>query len=246
MTPVGQRFLMIYSGVVTVVFAVSALYGFARTPQKMTIAELDVQRINLREPDGTLRLVISDTFKAPGIFVKGKEYPHPDRKAAGMIFYNEEGTENGGLLFGGERSKDGTKQSYGHLSFDAYEQDQTMVLESNQSGSDRNTRLQITDYPDYSIVDLLNLVASIKQLPAEQQKAKMQAFFAEHGSPTTRLVLGRGMGKDNGDKSVMLGLNDVQGRPRIVMKVASDGTPSLEMFDSTGNVVGNLENKGHP
>jgi hypothetical protein len=74
----------------------------------------------------------------------------------------------------------------------------------------------------------------------------MNAFFAELGRPTTRLVLGRGIGKDKGDNSVMLGLNDMQGRPRIVMKVASDGTPSLQMFDSTGNVVGNLESKSHP
>jgi hypothetical protein len=41
-------------------------------------------------------------------------------------------------------------------------------------------------------------------------------------------------------QKMTLGLNDVQGRPRIVMKVAGDGTPSLQMFDSTGNVVGNL------
>ena len=240
MTAVGQRFLVIYSGVLTVVFAASVLYGFARAPQKMSIEELDVQRINLREPDGTLRLVISDRSKAPGVIVKSKEYAHPDRETAGMIFYNDEGTENGGLIFGGERSKDGTKQTYGHLSFDAYEQDQTMALDSEQSGGDRHTRLQITDYPDYSIVDLINLMDSIKQLPAEQQKEKTNAFLAEHGRPTTRLVLGRGLGKDSGDNSVMLGLNDMQGRPRIVMKVATDGTPSLQMFDSTGNVVGRL------
>ncbi len=246
MTTVGQRFLVIYSGVLTAVFAASALYGFARSPQRMTIEELDVQRINLREPDGTLRLVISDKSKAPGIFVKGKEYPHPDRKTAGMIFYNDEGTENGGLIFGGERSQDGTKHSSGHLSFDAYEQDQTMALDSIQNAGERYTRLQITDYPDYSILDLINLLASIKQFPAAQQKEKLNAFLAERGSPTTRLVLGRGMGRENGDNSVMLGLNDVQGRPRIVMKVASDGTPSLQMFDTAGNVVGNLETKGHP
>lgn len=246
MTHGNQRFLVIYSAVVTLVFAVSALYGFARAPQKMALEELDVQRINFREPDGTLRLVISDKFKAPQIFVKGKEYPHPDRKTAGMIFYNDEGTENGGLIFGGERSKDGTKQSFGHLSFDAYEQDQAMSLDSNQSGDDRHTSLRITDYPDYSIVELLNLLASVKQLPAEQQRERMSAFFAEHGRPTTRLVLGRGIGKDGGDNSVMLGLNDMQGRPRIVMKVAADGTPSLQMFDGAGNEIANLQTKGHP
>jgi hypothetical protein len=79
------------------------------------IEELDVQRINLREPDGTLRLVISNKSKAPGIFIKGKEYPHPDRKTAGMIFFNDEGTENGGLIFGGETSPDGIKHSSGQF-----------------------------------------------------------------------------------------------------------------------------------
>ena len=94
-------------------------------------------------------------------------------ESAGMIFYNDEGTENGGLIFGGERSKDGTKQSYGHLSFDAYEQDQTMVLESDQSGGDRQTRLQITDYPDYSIADTLKILwLRSSGYTAEQQKKK--------------------------------------------------------------------------
>jgi hypothetical protein len=160
-----------------------------------------------------------------------------------MVFYNDEGTEIGGLIFGGERTPDGTKHSSGHLSFDAYEQDQTIALESIQDGSERYTKMQITDYPNYSILKLLNLMASIKQLSAAEQEQKMNAFFAERARPTRRLVLGRGIGKDKGDNSVMPGLNDMQGRPRIVMKVAPDGAPSLQMFDSAGNVVGNLETK---
>jgi hypothetical protein len=86
-------------------------------------------------------------------------------------------------------------------------------------------------------------MSSIEPLSAAEQEQKINTFFAERGRPTTRLVLGRGMGKDSGDNSVMLGLNDMQGRPRIVMKVGSDGAPSLQMFDSAGNVVGNLETK---
>lgn len=235
MKPVGQRFLMIYAGVLTAVFAVTVLSGFVQAPRTMTLEQLDVQRINVREPDGTLRLVISNADKTAGIIIKGKEYPHPDRKAAGMIFYNDEGTENGGLIFGGEKSKDGTKGSYGHLSFDAYEQDQTMALDSEQKGAARDTKLQFNDYPDYSILEEIQLMAAIKDLPKDQQKARIKAFFDEHGGPTTRMVLGRG--PDNG---VLLALNDTQGHQRIVMKVAPDGTPSLQMLDSAGKVTGEL------
>lgn len=235
MKPVGQRFLMIYAGVLTAVFAVTVLSGFVQAPRTMTLEQLDVQRINVREPDGTLRLVISNADKTAGIIIKGKEYPHPDRKAAGMIFYNDEGTENGGLIFGGEKNKDGTKESHGHLSFDAYEQDQTMALDSHQEGSTRYTKLQFNDYPDYSILEEIQLMATIKDLPKDQQKARMKAFFDQHGGPTTRVVLGRGA--DNG---VLLALNDTQGHQRIVMKVAPDGTPSLQMLDSAGKVTGEL------
>jgi len=235
MKPIGQRFLMIYAGVLTAVFAVTILSGFVQPSRKLSIDQLDVKRINVREPDGTLRLVISDAATAPGIIIKGKEYPHPDRKAAGMIFYNDEGSENGGLIFGGEKDKDGTRESHGHLSFDAYEQDQTMALDSHQDKEGRYTKLQFNDYPDYSILEEIQLMASIKDLPADQQKARMEAFFTKHGGPTRRMVLGR-----DTDGSVQLAMNDLQGHPRIVMKVARDGEPSLQMLDGNGKVTGEL------
>ena len=235
MKPIGQRVLMIYAGVLTAVFAVTVLSGFAASSRKLSLDELDVHRINLREPDGTLRLVISDAASAPGIIIKGKEYPHPNRKAAGMTFYNDEGSENGGLIFGGEKDADGTKESHGHLSFDAYEQDQTLALDAHQEKDGRYTKLQFNDYPDYSILDEIQLMASLKDLPQDQQQARMKAFFAERGGPTRRMVLGR-----DTDGSVQLAMADLKGHPRIVMKVASDGTPSLQMLDADGKVTGEL------
>ncbi|TCV94693.1 hypothetical protein EC912_103178 [Luteibacter rhizovicinus] len=237
MKPLGQRFLVIYSGVLTAVFAVTVLSGFVSSPKSMTLEQLDVQRINVREPDGTLRLIVSSKGKAPGVFVKDKEYPHPaGRREAGMIFLNGEGTENGGLTFGGEKGKDGVKRSGGHLSFDAYEQDQTMALDAEQDGNRSSTKLQFTDYPDYSIMEEIDLFQSIKDLPRDQQEARFKVFFAERGGPTPRMILGR----NAKDGSVMLNMADMKGNPRIVMQVAADGTPSLRMLDEKGKVVGEM------
>src|SRR5258708_31114538 len=62
----SHRFLTIYAGVLTVVFAVTILGGFA--PSKKTVfEEITVQRVNIIEPDGTLRMVISDKALFPGI-----------------------------------------------------------------------------------------------------------------------------------------------------------------------------------
>lgn len=231
----GQRFLVIYSGVLTAAFVVAMLCGFTRAPAKMSLSELDVQRINVREPDGTLRLVVSGSSLAPGIIIKGKEYPHPNRKVAGMIFFNDEGTENGGLIFGGEKTKDGIKESYGHLSFDAYEQDQTMALNSQEEAKGRSTKLQFTDYPAHSIVQEIELMNSIKDLPKDQKDARLAEFFKQHGKAARRMLLARDY-----DGSVVLAMNDTQGRPRIRMKVAEDGAPSLQMLDENGKVVSQL------
>jgi len=74
----GQRFLVIYSGVLTAAFTVSMLAGFAKSPVA-TFDEINVHRINVREPDGTLRMLISDSAKLPGVIVKGKEQPKIDQ-----------------------------------------------------------------------------------------------------------------------------------------------------------------------
>lgn len=124
----GQRFLVIYSGVLTAVFAVSMLTGFSKIPAT-SFDEINVHRINVREPDGTLRMVISDSAKLPGVIVKGKEQPKVDRPQAGMIFFNDEGSENGGLIFGGKRDAKGdVVDSGGSLSFDRYNANQVVQL----------------------------------------------------------------------------------------------------------------------
>jgi hypothetical protein len=95
--PSGQRLLMIYSGVLTLVFAGTVLMGATSNARHATFDEITVHRINVVEPDGTLRMVISDRARFPGAIFHGKEYKHP-RPAAGMLFFNDEGTEDGGLV----------------------------------------------------------------------------------------------------------------------------------------------------
>jgi len=83
------------------------------------------------------RMVISNKADFPGAIFHGKEYKHP-RPAAGILFFNDEGTEDGGLVYGGARDKNGKVSNHGHLSFDNFDQDQTLVLESNQDDTDRS------------------------------------------------------------------------------------------------------------
>ncbi len=229
------RFLAIYSGLLTIAFIVTVFSGFAVTGKKTSFDEISVHRLDVVEPDGTLRMVISNKTQFPGIIIKGKEYPHPNRTTAGMIFFNDEGTENGGLIFGGMKDSKGQVSSYGHLSFDRYLQDQVFTIDASEEGGHKESRLSIVDDPDYPITDILDEQQRTKELPKQQQEAEFKKFFAEHGRPEQRLFLGRA-----DDRSVSLKLKDIEGRDRIVIEVDPKGSPKLQFLDENGKVVSQL------
>jgi hypothetical protein len=104
----NPRFLVIYSGVLTFVFAV-VVFCAAFAVSNPTFGIITARRINIVEPDGTVRLTISNRTDFPGAWNRKKEYPRPDRtEAAGMLFMSEEGTEQGGLIWGASQMPDGT------------------------------------------------------------------------------------------------------------------------------------------
>jgi hypothetical protein len=121
---VFTKILILYSAVVTTLLAAFTFAGsvVARGQDRVQqFDEIDVHRINVREADGTLRMVISNHARLPGVIVRGKENPPVDRPYAGMLFYNDEGSENGGLVFGGHRDANGDVVDAGvALSFDRY------------------------------------------------------------------------------------------------------------------------------
>ena len=80
--PKAQRFLVAYSGVLTCILTAVVLMGFGPSRDK-TFEEITVQRLNVVEPDGTLRMVISNHDRFPGIIKRGKEraFERPSRQA---------------------------------------------------------------------------------------------------------------------------------------------------------------------
>jgi hypothetical protein len=228
----SPRFLAIYSGVLTLVFAVTVWCGFAamRDPK---FGIITARRINIVEPDGTVRLTISNRADFPGGWIHKKESPRPDRRdAAGMLFMSEEGTEQGGLIWGASQLPDGTVQNHGHLSLDQYEENQIFALDAGQEGKDKFSRITIADQGDYPVEEKRKFEDQIGKLPADKQDAAWEAFFATHRHDVKRLVLGRAP-----DGSVGLDLRDRKGQVRIVLEVQSNGKAVLQFLDETGKVV---------
>lgn len=137
-------FLAVYAGVLTAIFLGGAVYG---NEKRTVLDEITVQRINIVEPDGTPRLIISNHAKLPGVLVRGKEKPL-DRPQAGLIFLNDEGSEIGGLIFGGNKGEDGkVHNSGGALSFDRYEANQVVQLIGVDDAENSLAGLAVTDSP---------------------------------------------------------------------------------------------------
>jgi hypothetical protein len=130
MKKLTQNFLFIYSLVLSVAFAVTLIVLFRDlNASKKSFTEIEAQQIKIIEPDGTLRMVISNSRELPGVLVHGKETEKIDRPQAGMLFYNDEGSENGGLIFSGSKNASGqVVNSGGSLSFDRYEGNQEVQL----------------------------------------------------------------------------------------------------------------------
>ncbi len=142
----SQQFLIIYSAVLSTAFALVLLCG--ATGHRTQFDEIQVHRIDVVEPDGTLRMVISNKNRLPPVIVKGKEHPEfgEPRPQAGMLFYNDEGSENGGLIFGGRKNEKGeVVDSGGSLSFDKYGASQVVQLAGVDDKTDRFAGLAISD-----------------------------------------------------------------------------------------------------
>ena len=226
------KFLAIYSGVLTVVFVITVACGIAalRSPH---FGIITARRLNIVEPDGTVRLTISNRADFPGGWIHKVESPRPDRRdAAGMLFMSEEGTEQGGLIWGAEQLPDGTIENHGHLSLDQYEENQIFALDAGQDGKDKFSRITITDQGDYPVDEKRKAEDRIGKLPDDKQDAAWGEFFATHKHDVPRMALGR-----NPDGSVALSLSDGNGKPRIRLAVQSDGKSALQFLDDTGKVA---------
>jgi hypothetical protein len=232
------RLLKTYAAIVTLVLGALSLSAFRRAAQPAKFTEIDVERINLREPDGKLRMVISNRARSIGPVYKGKPFGYPGGTRPGIIFFNDEETENGGLTFSG-RTEDGKVRASGHLSFDQYGQDQVATLEYAEENGLRQMALAFDDRADADIYYWVVRRDSIRAMPegAARTEALRQLTQPVNGVPLSarRVFIGR-----DATKGAALVLSDRLGKPRIRLRVDSLGAASLEFVNDSGRVTSRL------
>jgi len=225
--------LLAHAASASAVLALVFLMGAKSPPTRFD--EIDVGRINVREPDGTLRMVISNRAKFPGSPWKGGMLERPDRTSfAGMLFVNDEGTENGGLIQKGTIGADGKPVAGLSLTFDRFRQDQVIQLLHREEAGRASSMLAINDEADGMQIDVNQRaarMAEIDKLAPAAQEAEFARMRASGQLPANRVMLGT-----TGDKAAALSLADAQGRPRLMLLVTADGKPSVQLLDESGAV----------
>lgn len=227
-----------FAGATTMASALAAVFllsGAKQPPKHEQFDEITVGRINIVEPDGTKRIVISNRAQFPGDFMQGKEGARPDRRDfAGMLFVNEEGTENGGLIQKGSIGPDGKISSGLSLTFDRFRQDQALQLINTDSATQQQTALIINDVPHFQVTsmeDQRRFGEEARKLPPDERRAYWQKLSEQGRLGTNRVWLGKTRDKDSS-----LQLKDAQGRVRMQLLVSADGLAEIQMLDETGKV----------
>ncbi len=203
---------------------------------------LTVERLEVVEPDGSLAMVLANSQRPAVATVDGHvlmEGQDEERRGTpSIIFFDGKGDEVGGMLFG-VRETPGGYFAVRHLSLDANDQDQTVVLAHYQDPEGSTSGLTITDRPAHSLLDSLarlglsagasreQLHAAIEQLPEDGREARLRELFG-----TGRAFLGSTRGGE-----AHLTLRDGEGRLRIVIEAPREGEPSIRILDAAGAVV---------
>jgi hypothetical protein len=223
------RFLKAYSVVTTLLLAVIALSALGHANQKNKFEEIDVERINIVEKDGKLKMVISNSERQhPGI-IDGKTLART--RPAGLLFFNERGDECGGLSFSGNQS-DGKGSASALLAFDRFRQDQTVGIQYGESSGQYYAGLRVWDRPDTSLGPVIDKLEEIGKMSEGPAKAAAMKELREKAGGAERVMVGR-----DREQAAMVRLSDAKGRPRIRLSVDAAGTARIEFLDEKGAVV---------
>jgi hypothetical protein len=228
------RWLRVYMAVTSAALAILALGAFRAPADRVSFTEIDVERINVVERDGKVRLVLANRDRSPGAIINGKRLS-PEGRRPGLIFYNDEADEVGGLTFGGRRDTTGYWNSVS-LTFDQFKQDQVVALQHIDENGRRFQGMTILDRPEVALDWVIEEDRRIGAMPAGPVRDSARARWVEsqdgraYGVP--RLFIGR----DRGKASAMR-LYDRDGRPRLRITVDSLGTPSIDFLNDSGVVV---------
>ena len=204
--------------------------SFTAETKPQSFEEINVERINVIDKDGKLSLVISNAARQHPGMIDGKILMERERPA-GLIFFNEEQDEIGGLAYGGN-SEIGNNLV---LSYDQYKNDQVMQMRHLTGQNGRNMYgIQIWDRDkDYTLPRYFAAYDSLQNIGYSYDKIQEILKEENNGKPVNaeRLFLGKNFSLEAG-----LFIQDEFGNDRIKIYVDANNTPQMVVLNDDGTV----------
>jgi len=231
-------FLRAFAVCVVAGILLTSLYAF-KTSENRKFGTIDVERINIVEKDGTVKMLITNVehFPTIGDSTNGQA-EHKRKKRSGMLFFNEEGIECGGFIYDGAKNKKGHSSGLS-LTYDQYDGDQVMQLltTDNKKGNKRivSSVLAFNDRAKNETQQgsiLINEELKAIKDPKERRKKYKEYKDKQLLGSTRRIMLGKTKSENNG-----LFLFDDKGKPRAQFSIDKDNNVKLVAYDEHGNIV---------
>ncbi|PKG44012.1 hypothetical protein [Psychroflexus sp. MES1-P1E] len=221
------------------IMAVILLFAF-KTNENQKFGTIDVERINIVEADGTVKMIITNVEQFPNgeTKINNMATNKNRKKRSGMLYFNEDGLECGGLIY------DGTKNEKGHssglsLTYDRYDGDQVMQLltTDEERGDERrvSSALMFSDRTaNVSREEHDKIMAEIDSIKDKKLRRKKYREYSDQGliGGTPRIMLGKTGSQNNG-----LFLFGDNGKTKAMFYVDKSNNVKLEVYDDQGNVT---------
>ncbi|PKP32699.1 MAG: hypothetical protein CVU00_11425 [Bacteroidetes bacterium HGW-Bacteroidetes-17] len=208
---------------------------------------ITAERLNIVNEDGTTVIAIANKQRIANPVFNGKSYPVRLSEGrdlmAGMIFFNEEGDEMGGLVFNSFKMPNGRTAGIGHLSFDRFKDNQVINLEYSENKNGVKSGLTFYDRPgDGSFPRSLDLMNDyyFNELTKERKKQiedTLRIMKASRAFGSDRLFIG------SNNEIPQLSMKDVLGNERIKLFIDSSNVAKLQFFDENGIIIGEFPNE---
>ncbi|MBO3098342.1 hypothetical protein [Gelidibacter pelagius] len=202
-------------------FAIATVIGMLaftslafKSTENQKFSEIDVERINIIEKDGTVKMIITNVDRFPNgkDLINGKPTNESRKKRSGMLFFNEDGIECGGFIYDGRKNENGHSAGLS-LTYDQYDGDQVMQL--------------ITQ--DYMKDDKRYVTSNL-------------VFNDQTGKTSSQMVPRMMLGKTGAGSNGLFILAD-DGSPRAMFYVDKDNNAKLDFYDDKGTVISSFPEK---
>ncbi len=208
---------------------VSLAGAVSAAPRTQRYDEITVRRLRIVDASGATRLILTGKpMPEPTIASVDLRHIGGPRQDAGMMFYNDNGDEQGGLTYSGRNGEQGAA-----LTFDAWHQDQALELQQVSSPAGAAAYIAGNELPKKSLATTnAEYMHAYSAARSDEERRTVRRRFRSAGTfGFQRWQLG------NVGSTSELRLNDAHGHPRLRLTVSSEGRARIDFLDGSGAVV---------